>query len=463
MSGTTLPTTLEVGESLVVEVKFTPTASGIRNGSLSILSNAPTSPTTISLLGVGSEEGGGLPALKILSTSGNQIVDEDGEQVRLRSINWFGAEGTNYTPHGTWARRYTDLIDLVVEMGFNCIRLPFSGDIIGATPPSPSFNAEQNPEFVGKTALEVFDLILDYCQEKNVYVVLDHHRRTAGVGADGSPVDGSYTVTNWHATWTAMATRYGSHPAVIGADLHNEPHDLDWNTWATYAENCAAVIHAIAPTWLIMVEGVGAYEGVSYWWGGQLAGVRDRPVVLGIPNKLVYSPHEYGQSVSSGQSWLAYEGGSTPSGWPDNLFTKWDEVWGFIFYENIAPLWIGEFGGHFGYDGTGALTKPHTVQERTWLATLCEYLNGDRNGDGDSDSGVENSLGMSFAFWSLNPNSGDTGGLLMDDWVTVQSGKLALLDTLFSDTPLPSNVAEALIDEDSEPLIDEDEEPLEDE
>ncbi len=33
-------------------------------------------------------------------------------------------------------------------------------------------------------------------------------------------------------------------------------------------------------------------------------------------------------------------------------------------------------------------------------------------------------------FWCLNPNSGDTGGLLEDDWVTPDNGKLTLLDRL---------------------------------
>ena len=33
----------------------------------------------------------------------------------------------------------------------------------------------------------------------------------------------------------------------------------------------------------------------------------------------------------------------------------------------------------------------------------------------------------SWTYWSLNPNSGDTGGILKDDWVSVQQWKLDLL------------------------------------
>jgi endoglucanase len=39
---------------------------------------------------------------------------------------------------------------------------------------------------------------------------------------------------------------------------------------------------------------------------------------------------------------------------------------------------------------------------------------------------------MSFAYWSFNPNSGDTGGLVQGDWLTPQSGKLALLADLLA-------------------------------
>ena len=33
----------------------------------------------------------------------------------------------------------------------------------------------------------------------------------------------------------------------------------------------------------------------------------------------------------------------------------------------------------------------------------------------------------SWAFWSLNPNSGDTGGILMDDWESVEQWKVDAL------------------------------------
>ncbi|MEK8107495.1 hypothetical protein NKG94_24555 [Micromonospora sp. M12] len=35
--------------------------------------------------------------------------------------------------------------------------------------------------------------------------------------------------------------------------------------------------------------------------------------------------------------------------------------------------------------------------------------------------------GMSFTYWSWNPNSGDTGGIALDDWTNINTAKQAIL------------------------------------
>jgi aryl-phospho-beta-D-glucosidase BglC (GH1 family) len=356
---------------------------------------------------------------------------------RLASVNWFGAEGTNNTPHGTWLVPWKGILDQIKGMGFNCIRLPFSGDTAdNPLVPDTAIDEEINADLVGKYALEIFDMIISYCEEIDLYVVLDHHRRSAGNGADGEPTDGSYSQSDWLASWGVMANRYKDAVNVVGADVHNEPHNLTWDAWATAAEACGDHILTIAPDWIIFVEGVGNIGDDHYWWGGQLMGVRERPVVLSAANRLCYSPHEYGQSVGS-QSWQKKDG-NNPDGWPLNQAAVWDKFWGFIFYENIAPIWIGEMGGHFGLDGDGNLTNPHRVEESEWMSHLVRYLDWDQNINGSVAPGEAvlangGKRGMSFAWWSFNPNSGDTGGLVQDDWVTPQNPKLALLTPILND------------------------------
>jgi endoglucanase len=70
--------------------------------------------------------------------------------------------------------------------------------------------------------------------------------------------------------------------------------------------------------------------------------------------------------------------------------------------QNIAPVLIGEFGGKsVGEDLEGQ-----------WQRALFAYIK---------------EKGLSYTYWSLNPNSGDTGGVLLDDWKTVDRAKLQLL------------------------------------
>jgi hypothetical protein len=76
--------------------------------------------------------------LRRIHTSGNQFVQSNGVAIRLKSINWFGAEGENYTPHGTWGRSWRGIIDQIKQLGFNRIRLPFSGYMSTSNPVPPS-------------------------------------------------------------------------------------------------------------------------------------------------------------------------------------------------------------------------------------------------------------------------------------------------------------------------------------
>lgn len=421
---------LAPGQSFPVDVVFSPATAGQKSGKLQLDIGQGLQEVT-TLAGTGVE----VPGIRRISTSGNQFVKPNGQPVRLRSINWFGAESTNYTPHGTWGRSWRGIIDQIKSEGFNCIRLPFSGYMATSNPvpPSTAIDATSNPDLVGLSALAIFDLIIDYCLSQEIYVVLDHHRRAAGAGADGSPVDSTYTMASWKASWAVMANRYGGKVNVVGADIHNEPHDLTWSTWAGYAEECGNYIHTLAPDWIIICEGVGSDSAGGYWWGGALADVATRPIVLNQSGRLAYSPHEYGQSVGT-QTWLAYDGQAAPAGWPDNLYSVWRAHWGFIYEQNIAPVWIGEFGGKYGVDGSGLsnpTTSPHGTQERQWTTNLCTYLNGDFNGDGASELPA-GKVGISFAYWALNPNSTDTGGMLMDDWLTVQPVKRNLINSILT-------------------------------
>jgi endoglucanase len=94
---------------------------------------------------------------------------------------------------------------------------------------------------------------------------------------------------------------------------------------------------------------------------------------------------------------------------PRNLPAVWNSNWAYLKEQNIAPVLLGEFGGSTGNDAEG-----------TWQRTLVAFLKQHH---------------ISYTYWCLNPNSGDTGGLLTNNWKTVDQAKLNLLHTYQS--PLP--------------------------
>ena len=231
-------------------------------------------------------------------------------------------------------------------------------------------------------------------------VILDRHRPDSSAQ---SPLWYTAQVpeSQWIADWRMLAARYVEDDTVIGVDLHNEPHgEACWGCgdrqrdWAAAATRAGNAVLEENPRLLVIIEGVEHQgNGAGTWWGGGLADVRQHPVRLSVPDRVVYSPHDYPSSIYP-QSWF-----SDPA-YPANLPAQWDRTWGYLATENIAPVLLGEFG-----------TRLQTASDRQWLTALVQYL--DQNT-------------ISFAYWSFNPNSGDTGGLVGDDWTTPQRAKLDL-------------------------------------
>ena len=354
-----------------------------------------------------------LPPPGWYSTSGNQIVDSTGETVRLKAVNWFGMEGYLGVPDGLYARNWQDMMEQMKEVGFDTIRLPFSLQNIqpGAMPNNIVYSL--NPDLQGLSNLQVLDRIVDYAGDLGMKIILDCHRSSSGAGPNenGLWYDQNFSEAQWISGWQGLVQRYANDSTVIGVDLQNEPHGATWTDWSAAAERAGNAIHAVNPNLLIVVEGVGNYQGDYYWWGGQLEGVRDDPVVLQQANKLVYSPHDYPNSIYP-NSW--FEGPN----FKENLPNVFREHWGFIYEEGIAPVFLGEFG-----------SKLLDSRDIAWMDEITQYLNGDFNTDGvlDIAAGQE---GMSFAWWSWNPNSTDTGGILMDDWTSMHQHKLDALQSV---------------------------------
>jgi hypothetical protein len=71
--------------------------------------------------------------------------------------------------------------------------------------------------------------------------------------------------------------------------------------------------------------------------------------------------------------------------------------------------------------------------EGAWQRTLVDYLQAN---------------GFDYTYWCWNPNSADTGGLLEDDWTTLDPAKLAILQAYqwpLIGSPEPAADAEAIV------------------
>ncbi|UEM19585.1 cellulase family glycosylhydrolase [Skermanella mucosa] len=361
----------------------------------------------------------GLVADGFLSTRGNEIVDAAGTPVRLAAVNWFGLESLRASPDGLNARNWQDMMKQMADAGFNAIRLPFSSELLDGRVPA-NINGTLNPDLIGLDGLGIIDKIVEHAGRIGLRIILDHHRSAAGDGPNqnGLWYEGTHTEREWIDDWVMLAQRYKGNSTVVAADLHNEPHgQATWGDenpatdWEAAAERAGAAIQAVNPDWLILVEGIETYKGSWYWWGGNLQGVADDPVELPVAGKLVYSPHDYPNSVYP-QPWFQGDG------YAADLQDLFDTQWGFIARQNIAPVLLGEFG-----------TKLNDPKDLVWLSKLTATLNGDLDGDGATDAG-QPTAGLSWAWWSWNPNSVDTGGILADDWRTVLPDKLAAIAAL---------------------------------
>ncbi len=355
-----------------------------------------------------------------LSVSGNKLYDANGNEVRLTGVNWFGFETSMGYFHGLWSRDMKSMLQQIKDQGFNCIRIPWNNSMLDQTISISSFGTDaytgvspmNEEESTKTTPIEVLDIAIEWCQENNLKVILDNHSREAdGYMNEKLWYTDDITHEQWIEDWEMMAERYKDYDAVIAMDINNEPHGSggegsQWGTndesndWRLAAQECGNAILAVNPNVIVMVEGVQEYDGVSYWWGGNLQGVADYPVVLSDSTKLMYSAHDYGPTVSD-QDWFSDES------FPDNMPDIWETYFNYLNTDGISPILIGEFG-----------IRDQDGDDEVWIDKLLEFM-GEQ--------------GLSWTYWCWNPNSGDTGGILDDDWSTIVDWKMEKLEPYLAD------------------------------
>ncbi|WP_297507548.1 glycoside hydrolase family 5 protein [Thermococcus sp.] len=338
------------------------------------------------------------------TTSGTEKV------LYLYGVNWFGFELKDHVVYGLDKRNWKEILNDIKRLGFNALRLPFCSESIrpGTKPAPGMINYTLNPDLRNLTSLEIMERIVEYSNRIGLYVLLDYHR----IGCkEIEPLwyTKNYTEEMYIQDWLFLARKFGKYPNVIGADLKNEPHgEAGWGTnderdFRLFAERAGREILKVAPHWLIFIEGTQythvpsidrEMEERRWWafWGENLMGVRKYPVRL-PKGKVVYSPHVYGPSVYMMDYFKS-------SDFPKNMPAIWEAHFGYLTDLNYT-LAIGEWGGK--YEGL----------DRVWQDAFVSWL-------------IKKRI-YSFFYWCLNPESGDTGGIFLDDWKTVNWEKMRVI------------------------------------
>jgi hypothetical protein len=391
------------------------------------------------------------------------------------STNPSGAPMEQYMGNVFWnpsTRTYAQDVAEFKAMGINVVRLPLVTQTLTGTDPQGMAPYLKNTDSVkianSRLALETVIKELDAA---GIYVLLDIHscsnyvdwrkgrldarppwvdatrdnydfkREDSSCAATNNPSTvtriQAYDETKWLADLRTLAGLSSSLGVsnIIGIDIFNEPWDYTWAEWKTLSEHAYTAINAVNPNILIFVEGVSDsannQDGIAGNevtepsgvapapnWGGNLASAGSNP--LAIPkDRLVFSPHVYGISVFVGKQFVdnsvpacvglsgdAAGDAKCPLIMPSaaTLRAGWESQWGYLKALGYAVV-IGEWGGNMAWPGGKASLRDqnrfsyvtdHTIDQQ-WQNAFVDYL---------VSKGINDTI-----YWSINPESGDTGGL----------------------------------------------------
>ena len=236
-----------------------------------------------------------------LSVSGNRLVNQAGQPIRLLGVSRSGSEyacaqGDGFFD-GPTSRRS---IRAMKKWGINAVRVPLNPDCwLGTDGVKPRFGGERY-----RNAIQAFVRRLNRAR---LYVVIDEHVagpagwRAHGIipmaDADSSP-----------AFWSSVAARFAQNHSVV-FDLYNEPHHIAWECWlagcdipaggrsserhpayrAAGMKQLVDAVRSTGATQPLMLGGTAYARDLSGW-------LAHKPVdPLG---QLVASEHNYGHRLS---------------------------------------------------------------------------------------------------------------------------------------------------------------------
>lgn len=321
------------------------------------------------------------------------------QEIRLKGINWFGAETDTRCVHALWESNLDELISVMKRNNFNAVRLTVSAEtMLGLdTLKVSGVNSDKNKGLDNMTCGQLMDVVVKKLKDAGILVMFNMHRMKPFEEISELWYTTEYPESKVIQAWCNLAQRYRNSPNVFAMDIKNEPHGkCSWGgpsetDWATACERIGKEIHKVSPKVLICVAGV-----TMDIWGDDVDGARTRPVKLAVPNKVFYSPHFYKHwrfPNKEGFSHIPYL----------------DRCMGKLIKAGECVV-VGEYG----YDHTDSL-------DTQWVKEFANYLKSNK---------LENAF-----YWCLNFNGALNHTILEKDWKTVLNQKMAIINDI---TPTPT-------------------------
>uniref|UniRef100_A0A383VFK3 Glycoside hydrolase family 5 domain-containing protein n=1 Tax=Tetradesmus obliquus TaxID=3088 RepID=A0A383VFK3_TETOB len=413
----------------------------------------------------------GKPAA-ILDTQGAKLINQNTkEAIQIRGLNWFGFNVDMGMVDGLWAggsdatTDFSTIVYQIRQLGYNAVRLPFAHRFLAKTDvwdlerectqlsqgqmrsrlmdPQDSAayirkilpgNASPMPNPAGKCNTYLpkrnnQDRLLFTIQQfvaQGMYVVLDYQPQ----GLEQHAYNLNQFVTAWSQLWKAVACLPNFYSDIAGrvlVDVMNEPDSMGIR-WEASGDRPGAeqlylatadALHRITPNrMLFMFEGTGQ-NMIGLNWGNGFVTDKDTISSRGLSNptsffeqvvtrpwvkKAVFSPHLYPPTITM-STWLG------KALWEQsNLAFGYLQSTGYCNGRGCTqfPILVGE---------TGSAYKEET--DKVWLQDFADYAFA------RGAAAAYNKVPLNgWMWWAYNENSGDTGGIVTNQWQDLHWDKL---------------------------------------
>ena len=294
-----------------------------------------------------------------LKTSKTSIIDNKGQKVRLKGVNfggWLMMEA--YFMHApntpeqlmkkafvkalgekaladlevSFRRNFIQESDLrqVADWGFNCVRLPFNCRLI-----------ETKPYAYSPAGLNYLDTVLGWADKYSVYVILDMHAAPGSQNpdwhSDSLGKTGLWTKKSnrrrVYALWEFLANRYKDEPMIAGYDVLNEPVLEDAAVLNEFYREVIAAIRRCDKNHILFIEG-------KHW-------AQDISVLDDFPDdNWVYSIHFY-EPMEFTFNLVPHLKYPLTGPWGRDAMRKRMEGYHAFAQAQKRPIHVGEFGVNY--------------------------------------------------------------------------------------------------------------------